>query len=379
MRELVPDWRLARNGVGALELAASPVAWIALTLVVVLALQVADRVRSEPAVSSGAEPFYLAGQSEYVPVGRGSRETVSWSFADGLPSSWVATGRVLVPRAGNVVKVRTGTQPSAYQLISPPVTLEAGFHRAVVRGTVDRGGLSLGILDPKRETFLGTANFWSGQHRPAGTAPGVAFELGSRTVVRVVLSNWAPRPGTSNWTIGQVAIGPFAGDAEVPLARIPPAQYQPFYEASMSEFVREDTGPTLAAWDFTLQLPAGWRPVPGLRFGSQERALRVLTTQTAHGYQLVAPPVELSRGRYAVLLEATILRGGMMIGALDASTDQWLATRLFWHAQIADPGERIGVTFELKRPGEIRIVLANWAPEPNASSWALQRARVVRR
>lgn len=360
-----------------LDLVASPITWSIVALAIVAAAQVADRLRNEEPLSAQTRAFYLSGQTAYAPAGESADEVHHWSFDRGLPSSWTPVGRVLVPRAGATVKVRTGTQPSAYQLISPVVTLEPGAYQAVVQGTVDRGGLSVGVLDPVRETFVAVGNFWSGQNRATGTVPAVVFQVATRMRVRVVLSNWTPEPATSNWTIGRVGIRPFEG-LPVPLARVIPKQYVPFYTANASELLSKPRGEMLVDWSFALQVPPGWRPVGLPRLGSYRGALRVTTTQTAHGYQLVGPPVELGPGRYAALVEGTVVRGGMLFGVLGVDDEQWVETGLFWEGQTAGPDAPIGASFSLERRRSVRIVLANWAPEPNPSSWAVRNVRIFR-
>lgn len=361
----------------ALELADSPVAWIGLALAIAAAVLVADRVRGEDTVSPAVRSFYLAGQSAYVPTGRSDDENVVWTFDDGLPESWAPVGRVLATESGDTVSVRTGTQPAAYQLISPPVRVGPGAYQALVQGAVDRGGLSLGVIDPDRESFVANANFWSGQSRPAGTSPAVAFELTEPTTIRVVLSNWAPAPSTSNWTLARVAVRPLQAGQPIPLARVVPEDYPPFYEASMSSLIPAPSGQVMADWDFGLQLPAGWRPIGAPRTTNRNRALEVLTTQTSHAYQFVGPPVELPPGSHSLVVDGRIVRGGMMLGVLDDATSQWVKTGLFWDGQKPGPDERLGVTFTLERATRVRVILANWAPEPNSSSWSVRHVGIV--
>ena len=88
------------------------------------------------------------------------------------------------------------------------------------------------------------------------------------------------------------------------------------------------------------------------------KGLAVETTPTPSAYQLAANARRLDAGRYAVVVRASVIRGGIQLGVLDCDANAWLSTRLFWSGQSQVAGADLVVPFSLGRatrsPGHSR-------------------------
>jgi hypothetical protein len=131
----------------------------------------------------------------------------SWNPA-GMLSSWVRqVPRVEDTTVNGTLNVVTSPQSLAYQLMSPMITLPAGHYVAVARGRVQRGGLTLGVLDSKSSKWVQTADFSSSEEPYAVTMP-VTFSLARPTALQIVLANDNPGDQVSDWHIRTVSINP---------------------------------------------------------------------------------------------------------------------------------------------------------------------------
>ena len=130
-------------------------------------------------------------------------------FAGGLPQGWVAMPDVTLRSAMNEdLTVSTNTQPLDYQLISPVMTLDSGWNRLIVDGSVLRGGIGLYVLDVNSGTFVDSANFTARQWQlnPAGVAY-VDFYLPQTADVLFILTNYRDTQSSSLWRLSRVSVG----------------------------------------------------------------------------------------------------------------------------------------------------------------------------
>lgn len=130
-------------------------------------------------------------------------------FAGGLPQSWVAMQDVTLRSAMNEdLTVSTNTQPLDYQLISPVMTLDSGWSRLIVGGSVLRGGIGLYVLDVNSGTFVDSANFTAKQWQlnPVGVAY-VDFYLPQTAEVLFILTNYRDTPSSSLWQLSRASVG----------------------------------------------------------------------------------------------------------------------------------------------------------------------------
>jgi hypothetical protein len=131
-----------------------------------------------------------------------------WTAA-GMRSSWV----LQVPRVKTTTEygwldVLTSPQSQAYQLMSPSTALPIGRYVAVVRGQVQKGGLTLGVLDAKSQKWVKTAFFTNKEEPHAVTMP-VFFSLSKPAAVEIVLANYNLSHQVSHWRVRDVSINPY--------------------------------------------------------------------------------------------------------------------------------------------------------------------------
>jgi hypothetical protein len=157
------------------------------------------------APAAGSADYYAARATPLAPARSLSGRTLqSWPFTSGTPQGWTPDGnpqQTITPRG---LDLRTTTGPSAYQLESPTLPLAPGHYAVAVGGRVFDGGLEVGVLDNGKNAWITTQHFWGGQRFAASTRLAARFTLRSRTNVRVILSNWAPRARSSEWLVRQV-------------------------------------------------------------------------------------------------------------------------------------------------------------------------------
>jgi hypothetical protein len=131
----------------------------------------------------------------------------SWILNRKVPARWsLQEGAKILPSEGGIA-ISTSPSKSGYQLVSPTVSLPPGQYEASALGSVRSGGLELGVLNYKKNTWISNSFFWSGQFasHPIGSM-GARFYLERATVIRIVLANSAPTDHKSEWLIRRVIV-----------------------------------------------------------------------------------------------------------------------------------------------------------------------------
>jgi hypothetical protein len=132
----------------------------------------------------------------------------NWQLAK-QPKGWIFDTTTHAT-AGGAIALITTPHNNAYQLQSPVVSLPPGRYVAAVRGEIRSGGLQLGVLDVHANRWVQAANYES--KVPSQPATMIEyFDIISALPVQVVLSNYAPFGGSSNWLVNQVLIAPRDG------------------------------------------------------------------------------------------------------------------------------------------------------------------------
>ncbi len=169
--------------------------------------------RSTVAIPAAAGPSSpIAPPSErYTPVLSSSRFRAfppGWSLMSAQVNGTVARAATV----GNTLTVWTSAGHASYQLLGPVLLLRRGRYIAVINGTVERGGLDLGVLNVARGTWIAQAVFPIPQPKPVSMP--VSFRLNQPTRVQVILCNFRNRDLSSIWSLSQALIaGPAAVDA----------------------------------------------------------------------------------------------------------------------------------------------------------------------
>jgi hypothetical protein len=131
--------------------------------------------------------------------------------------------------------------------------------------------------------------------------------------------------------------------------------------------------------DFSHGLPAGWQAVGGARVSKRAAGgVGVRTTTLSSAYQLVSPPMTLPRGTYTVALDGGMRAGGMSLGLLDAAQGSWIKTATFFGRCPALPKTVMALTGVPTAGQRFKIVLANYDPSAEGSSWIVRHLTIYR-
>lgn len=301
------------------------------------------------------------------------------STIQGRPlATWAATVQGLDGWSGDVESTATTSGPAvttpatpwSYDLTSPRLELPPGHYTFALSGRIADGGLGVGALATSSGTWLTAPNNYSDIQKPdPSDAMTTSFTLQApETGVEVVLFNWALYAHPSVWHLGHAV-----------LYREPLQHYEASYYATHGALSASSTPPSgsrLSTWSFGSGLPSRWTGL-GAATRPRSRQLDVTTTSSAVAVQFESSPIELTPGRYAVVVDGEILRGGMSVGPIDTSTGTWLAASSFTvprnHGSRFMPG-----TFVVAHPLSVAIAVANWAPEDISSLWSIRSVELVR-
>ena len=125
-----------------------------------------------------------------------------------LPAGWSIDDRaVKVVGAGIGLDVRTGTAPTGYQLVSPPLRLAEGTYAVVIEGAVRSGGVLIGVQDVAAQKWIATSYYRDGQAFDSGGRMAVIFTLSYTTSLNVILANSRPSTGSSEWHLERIEVG----------------------------------------------------------------------------------------------------------------------------------------------------------------------------
>jgi hypothetical protein len=127
-----------------------------------------------------------------------------WSFARGVPTD------LLFPAGARARRTRAGllvlTTRERYGFIfTTQVVLGRGPYLLRFEGKILRGGVSLGALDAKTNTWIAQRFYWSGQSGERGSM-GLPFSLGHSATIALVVGNWAPQPARSKWLVRRLEL-----------------------------------------------------------------------------------------------------------------------------------------------------------------------------
>jgi hypothetical protein len=125
----------------------------------------------------------------------------TWDFAATGARRWLRFGVDTVERRADGIAVRTGKGRFDYQLGSPKLRLPAGTYEARCVGSVEEGGIELGLLDADSQTWLRTSNFWTGQDWPRGAVMTTRVTVDRPTTIRVILANFNAGGDSSRWLL----------------------------------------------------------------------------------------------------------------------------------------------------------------------------------
>jgi hypothetical protein len=288
------------------------------------------------------------------------RALVEWPFSHGLPGEWSrpTAEQAQARTAGPQVLFDTSRGPRDYQLLSPVENLSGGRYLAVVHAQILAGGLQLGVLEVRHQTWVAIRTFDSTRHSHGPATLAVSIRLPNPTPVRLVLANGLTTPGVSRWRLADASL-------RGPLSTIPTPV--PHLAAPISSA------------DFSVGVPVGWTLVA--KVAPPDRAangLTIMTSGGAHSYQALSPVQTLRSGRYVAVVEGQVLAGGMNLGVLDHRTGRFLSTSTFVPVLGSRSAQAMLLRFALRRTTPIQIILSDARSTAAPSRWAIKQISVRR-
>ena len=134
---------------------------------------------------------------------------------------------------------------------------------------------------------------------------------------------------------------------------------------------------TAISWDFSGGVDPDWSMLGGGRAARGNEVVVVETAPAKYTYQMWTTPHRLGVGRYQFTVEGRPTKGGLYLGVLDATLNQWITTANYWADQDGYEKGVMTVTFSFAIPTEVRFVLSNWNPRSERSTWILSSARLI--
>jgi len=159
----------------------------------------ADRARLQAiraySQASALAPSDLSG----VPV-------ASWIFRSGLPDGWWLNPRASIRAISEGTLLVTAPEKFNYQLISPDLTVVSGAYQLVLRGKPRSGGITVGVLDVKRDVWVTTSNYFAGQGGFDNSAMVANFQTTESLTIMIIFANWNIDGASSEWELRQAEL-----------------------------------------------------------------------------------------------------------------------------------------------------------------------------
>ena len=129
-------------------------------------------------------------------------------------------------------------------------------------------------------------------------------------------------------------------------------------------------------WSFHTGLPDGWLTVLDVRVGHAPGGLRVTLGKTG---AIASPPVTLQPGKSVLVVRGTIPDGGIWVRAIDATSNQAIASEKYWNAQTRDGPIELGVNVDTPVARPVRIAITNLSRRPDDASTAVINSATIYR
>jgi hypothetical protein len=147
-------------------------------------------VRFAPAHADGETPIF-------VPVDQFTRSVAGASAVSLAPG-------------GQSVRVRTNRSTYDWQALSDPIPVKpGGDYAASFTMTIEQGGMGVAVVDDRLEVLA--ARNWCMQK--AEREAGLVFHAGRTPTIRIVLSNCAPAPRVSRFSVKGIALWHLRSDS----------------------------------------------------------------------------------------------------------------------------------------------------------------------
>jgi hypothetical protein len=180
---------------------------------------------------------------------------------------------------------------------------------------------------------------------------------------------------------GALAVAVFVGLSVADLPGVQAVNAQDEYRqqrASLDSVNPSQVQTRVRAWNLSRGAPPGWLVEPGVRIHPTVRGLDLRTRAHDGSYQLVAPRLELVPGEYVAAVKLNVIRGGMGVGVVDLRAGEFISQSNYWSGQYGFNNRMAVTQFVLAKPTSAQVVLYNWSPSEEPSSWVVHNVALVK-
>jgi hypothetical protein len=123
-----------------------------------------------------------------------------------LPGDWWRNPGATSTTTSEGVAVSTTAEKFTYQLMSPVVNLAPGAYQLTVKARPNSGGITIGVLDANRSSWVVTRNYSAIQGGFDEGTMVAKFRVTDAVRVQIVLANWSPSGHRSAWLLHEAGV-----------------------------------------------------------------------------------------------------------------------------------------------------------------------------
>jgi hypothetical protein len=305
--------------------------------------------------ADAAMSFFGGKETEPLDAGRPSGQLVESTDLRRAIGSWHVVGDAQVQQPGNELTLL----PEHGIIASAPFQLRRGTYDFIVNAEIQRGGLQVGLASAASDLCVANA-FLSFRNRGPHRFP-LVFSLQHPGRYYLVFRSW---PGTdrSAAIVRDISVRDIS-------ALVREKEAARYYKREASLPPKLLWGSVAARWSFAVGPPASWRVEAGVKTKQRTDGLFVRTRRDAD-YNLVSPDIWLDPSvvKFAVFVSGRVLHGGLAVSVLDVKTNTFIGHGSFWFGQT----EPYVFAFKSGVQRKVRLILANWSPFRESSSWKIR-------
>jgi hypothetical protein len=198
-------FRVSRNPANVAHWLSRNVRLLLVLATVAIATIYGTRLLNEELSRLETSKIYLENSARLGPAQTVGQPVVLWSLKE-LPPSWWANPGATGTTASDGLAIATTAEKFTYQLTSPIVTLGPGAYQLSVKARPNTGGMTIGVLDADRDSWVVTQNYSAVQGGFDEGTMIATFKNTDARNVQIVLANWSPNGHRSTWLLQEVGL-----------------------------------------------------------------------------------------------------------------------------------------------------------------------------
>jgi hypothetical protein len=148
---------------------------------------------------------YLENSAALGPTQVEGQPIMRWDIRN-LPTDWWRNPGATTNAGSGGLALTTTPERFTYQLMSPVLALAPGAYQLSVKARPDTGGITIGVLDADRNSWLVTRNYSAAQGGFDEGTMVAHFRVSESRNVQVVLANWSPNARRSSWILHEAGV-----------------------------------------------------------------------------------------------------------------------------------------------------------------------------